>query len=85
MQPSTGAYIARLLIHRYNMLGILDPGGYPINGLGLLKETTEVSESDKVVNLPVAGKVCEECSVPAVIKRDGCDFCTACGHIGACG
>lgn len=85
MQPSTGAYIARLLIHRYNMLGILDTGGYPINGLGLLKETTDVSETDKVVNLPIAGKVCEECSVPAVIKRDGCDFCTACGHIGACG
>ncbi|GAG96345.1 unnamed protein product, partial [marine sediment metagenome] len=41
--------------------------------------------TDKVVNLLIAGKSCQECGVPAVIKRDGCDFCTACGHIGACG
>jgi ribonucleoside-diphosphate reductase alpha chain len=85
MQPGTVAYIARLLIHRYNMLGILNTEGYPIKGLGMLKETGEAPEANKIVNLLIAGKVCEECSVPAVIKRDGCDFCTACGHIGACG
>lgn len=85
VQPSTIAYIARLLIHRFNMLGILDKNGYPINGLGLLKDNVEAPKTDKALNLLVAGKVCSECSVPAVIKRDGCDFCTACGHIGACG
>jgi ribonucleoside-diphosphate reductase alpha chain len=84
-QPSTVAYIARLLIHRYNMLGILDADGYPLKGLGMLEEGREAAAADNVVNLLVAGKVCEECSVRAVIKRDGCDFCTACGHIGACG
>jgi ribonucleoside-diphosphate reductase alpha chain len=85
IQPSTVAYIARLLIHRFNMLGILDTNGYPINGLGMLKDASEVAESEKVVNLLIPGKACGECGVPAVIKRDGCDFCTACGHIGACG
>jgi ribonucleoside-diphosphate reductase alpha chain len=85
VQPSTVAYIARLLIHRYNMLGILNEGGYPFKGLGMLKETDKTPEDDKIVNIQLVGKICEECSVPAVIKRDGCDFCTACGHIGACG
>jgi len=85
IQPSTVAYIARLLIHRYNMLGILDAQGFPINELGMLKASRESPDTDKVVNFQVVGKVCEECSIAAVIKRDGCDFCTACGHIGACG
>jgi ribonucleoside-diphosphate reductase alpha chain len=31
------------------------------------------------------GKRCEECGNYAVIRKDGCDFCTACGAIGACG
>lgn len=85
VQPSTVAYIARLLIHRYAMLGILDVEGYPINGLGMLTDNRGTVDDHKIVNLPLAGKICEECGVSAVIKRDGCDFCTACGHIGACG
>ena len=31
--PSTVAYVARLLIHRYAMLGILDRDGYPVTEL----------------------------------------------------
>ncbi len=31
-QPSTVAYMARLLIHRYEMLGVLDADGYPRTG-----------------------------------------------------
>jgi ribonucleoside-diphosphate reductase alpha chain len=85
IQPSTVAYIARLLIHRYNMLGVLDAEGYPVDELGRRKQARKSPAVDKIVNFQVVGKVCEECSVPAVIKRDGCDFCTACGHIGACG
>ena len=85
LQPGTVAYIARLLIHRYAMLGILDADGYPINGLGMLGDSEGSLGDGNIVNLQLAGKVCEECGVRAVIKRDGCDFCTACGHIGACG
>jgi ribonucleoside-diphosphate reductase alpha chain len=85
MQPSTVAYIARLLIHRYNMLGILDEGGFPINPMGMIPTQEARNRAGNVENLTLAGKVCPECSIAAVIKRDGCDFCTACGHIGACG
>jgi ribonucleoside-diphosphate reductase alpha chain len=31
------------------------------------------------------GKKCDTCGANAVIRKDGCDFCTACGEIGACG
>jgi ribonucleoside-diphosphate reductase alpha chain len=33
----------------------------------------------------IAGKKCSECGAHAVIKKDGCDFCTSCGHLGTCG
>ena len=84
IQPSTIAYVARLLIHRYQMLGILDNEGYPINPMGMMP-TAEVVKESNVTPLPVAGRVCPDCGTPAVIRRDGCDFCTACGHVGACG
>ncbi len=33
----------------------------------------------------MAGRKCPECGAHAVIRKDGCEYCTACGHIGACG
>ncbi|WP_332823633.1 adenosylcobalamin-dependent ribonucleoside-diphosphate reductase [Ramlibacter sp.] len=33
----------------------------------------------------LAGAKCPECGAHAMIRKDGCDFCTQCGHIGACG
>ena len=33
----------------------------------------------------VAGKKCSECGAHAVIRTDGCDYCTQCGHLGSCG
>ncbi len=85
VQPSTIAYIARLLIHRYNMLGILDEYGFPINPMGMMHLPESTLDDTNVENLIVSGKQCPECSVAAVIRRDGCDFCTSCGHVGACG
>ena len=36
--------------------------------------------------MPVmAGKKCGECGAHAVIRKDGCDYCTQCGHMGSCG
>jgi ribonucleoside-diphosphate reductase alpha chain len=45
------------------------------------------TEAQKPAPAPMilAGGKCPECGVQAVIKKDGCDFCTACGHIGSCG
>ncbi|MEM5329714.1 adenosylcobalamin-dependent ribonucleoside-diphosphate reductase [Paraburkholderia sp. JHI2823] len=31
------------------------------------------------------GRKCGSCGANAVIRKDGCDFCTACGEIGTCG
>ncbi|SEB24126.1 adenosylcobalamin-dependent ribonucleoside-diphosphate reductase [Variovorax sp. YR216] len=34
---------------------------------------------------PMAGAKCPECGAHAMIRKDGCDFCTQCGHVGSCG
>ena len=80
--PSTVAYIARLIIHRYAMLGILDETGLPLQQMGIL-EAPEDPARNKV--LPTQGKLCGECGNYTMIKKDGCDFCTACGAVGSCG
>lgn len=81
VQPSSIAYVARLLIHRYAMLGVLDAAGFPLNGLGMLAADPRA----EVDAGPVAGRLCPECGHMGLIRRDGCDFCTVCGAIGACG
>ncbi len=80
--PSTVAYIAQLVIHRYAMLGILTKEGLPINAMGVvMAEPTHPA----IASATLAGKLCRECGNSTVIKKDGCDFCTACGAIGSCG
>ncbi|MDP5240267.1 adenosylcobalamin-dependent ribonucleoside-diphosphate reductase [Uliginosibacterium sp. 31-16] len=78
--PSTVAYLARLVIHRYAMLGVLDEEGYPIREMGIL-ETPRDKEEAQVMQ----GKACPECGNHTMIRKDGCDFCTACGAVGTCG
>ncbi len=78
--PSTVAYIANLIIHRYAMLGILDENGMPLQQMGIL-EPPAGSKSAK----PTPGKLCSECGNYTMIRKDGCDFCTACGAVGTCG
>jgi ribonucleoside-diphosphate reductase alpha chain len=34
---------------------------------------------------PMTGRKCPECGAYAMIRKDGCDYCTQCGHLGACG
>lgn len=31
------------------------------------------------------GKPCPECGAHALVKKDGCEFCTHCGYLGSCG
>ena len=78
--PSTVAYLARLIIHRYAMLGVLDERGFPLREMGVL-------EAPRAADAPAlqAGKPCPECGNASVIHKDGCDFCTACGYVGQCG
>ena len=82
--PSTIAYIARLVIHRYAMLGILDERGYPLANAGILAVPAGEREAD-LVHRVLPGRKCPECGNRSLIRKDGCEFCTACGHVGACG
>ena len=78
--PSTVAYVARLLIHRYMMLGVLDKDGYPLRDMGILEAPRQRDEPRLM-----RGKPCRECGNHTVIRKDGCDFCSACGWVGMCG
>jgi ribonucleoside-diphosphate reductase alpha chain len=77
--PSTVSYVARLIIHRYAMLGILDEEGYPVQAMGML-QTPKAGAAPRM-----KGAKCPECGNYSVIRKDGCDFCSACGAVGVCG
>ena len=77
--PSTISYVAALMIHRYVMLGILNEDGVPIQQMGIM-EAPQRGATPKM-----KGGRCSECGNYALIKKDGCDFCTACGAVGICG
>ena len=78
--PSTVAYMAALIIHRYAMLGVLDEAGYPTREMGILEAPRDDNEPKLM-----QGALCNECGNYSVIRKDGCDFCTACGAVGTCG
>ncbi len=78
--PSTVAYLAQLIIHRYAMLGVLDEKGYPTREMGILESPRDDNEPKLM-----QGALCSECGNHTVIRKDGCDFCTACGAVGTCG
>lgn len=93
LYPSTVAYIARLVIHRFAMLGILDERGYPIETMGIVqvppRQTPRPTRSAGAHSVgameAVPGAWCSECGAYAVVRIDGCERCTSCGEIGACG
>jgi ribonucleoside-diphosphate reductase alpha chain len=77
--PSTVSYLARLILHRYEMLGLLDAEGAPRQQMGILE--TPAHGATKVM----AGMKCPDCGNTTLIRKDGCDYCTACGYVGVCG
>jgi ribonucleoside-diphosphate reductase alpha chain len=77
--PSTVSYLARLILHRYAMLGLLDEEGRPLRQMGILEAPSP--EAAPVL----AGAKCPECGNATLIRKDGCDYCTACGYVGVCG
>ena len=96
--PSTVAYLARLIIHRYAMLGVLDEEGLPLQQMGVLDAPraggvagapgtagSAGSAGSAPAVRPMAGRACPECGQAAMIHKDGCDFCTVCGYVGQCG
>ena len=77
--PSTVSYLARLILHRYAMLGILGEDGLPVRQMGILEQPSRGQAR------VMAGARCPECSNTTLIRKDGCDYCTACGYTGVCG
>ncbi len=83
--PSTVAYVARLIIHRFAMLGLLTEDGQAIVQMGMLQDPAPSAGQPAAALPAMKGKRCKECGNDTVIRKDGCDFCTACGAVGACG
>ncbi len=81
--PSTVSYVANLIIHRYAMLGVLDEQGYPVQQMGVLEIPDGQIKATSIKQQ--TGKHCRDCGNATLIKKDGCEFCTSCGAIGACG
>lgn len=54
--------------------------GEPVAALG-----TPDAPASAVSAPAMAGAKCPECGAHAMIRKDGCEFCTSCGHVGACG
>lgn len=57
--------------------------------VGMQKAAVAPKSESAVANINanrlMAGKKCPECGAHAVIKKDGCEHCTSCGHLGSCG
>jgi ribonucleoside-diphosphate reductase alpha chain len=67
------AYAVQNIISRRN--------GEPVAALATPPSPPNVSSAPSAM----AGSKCPECGAHATIRKDGCEFCTACGHVGACG
>jgi ribonucleoside-diphosphate reductase alpha chain len=63
------------------MLGVLDQNGFPLREMGVLAAPA----GGEAEVAPQPGRRCPECGNTSVIRKDGCDFCTACGYVGQCG
>jgi ribonucleoside-diphosphate reductase alpha chain len=83
--PSTVAYMATLVMHRYAELGILDEDGFPVVPMGLVQDPTTLARPGAAPPVTGRGRRCRECGAMAVARIDGCDRCLACGATGACG
>ena len=83
--PSTIAYLAQLMIHRYAMLGILTEQGYPVEHVGILAVPPAEQAHTRRAEDRFPARNARSAATRRMIRKDGCDFCTDCGHTGACG
>jgi len=77
--PSTVAYMARLLIHRFAMLSILDEEGYPVDAMGVVTmgEDPEIIRENQEAGLELV--MAEETSVRSVGAMETGRPCRECG------
>ena len=57
----------------------------PMDDLGIPAPNSYSEEPALAGPGVMAGKKCPECGAHAMIRKDGCDYCTSCGHMGSCG
>ncbi|MFP6560759.1 adenosylcobalamin-dependent ribonucleoside-diphosphate reductase [Paraburkholderia sp. B3] len=60
--------------------GTTRPGDQVVDGANALPPDATFAAPHAML-----GRKCGSCGANAVIRKDGCDFCTACGEIGSCG
>ena len=58
------------------VIALLDERGYPTREMGILESPRDDNEPKLM-----QGALCNECGNHSVIRKDGCDFCTACGAV----
>ena len=51
----------------------------------VLSAAPEPTTAAAMLPTVMAGRKCSECGAHAVIRKDGCEYCTQCGHLGSCG
>ncbi|MGF6574421.1 ribonucleoside-diphosphate reductase alpha chain [Paraburkholderia sp. GAS333] len=62
------------------------PADFGIRPFPSEADARAVTQSEGASGMHVMlGRKCGSCGANAVIRKDGCDFCTACGEVGACG
>lgn len=81
--PSTVAYIATLIRHRLETLGLTSAEGLGASGPTLRLVPSPIAASSPVAEQP-RGELCGECGVHAVVKESGCKVCRNCSW-SACG
>lgn len=75
-----------LPIHKYTLTtGETVEKVEPVEPIETKSDTSiEKQTGYKYTDKPIGTK-CDQCGAYAVIKRDGCSFCEACGNVGSCG
>ena len=84
--PSTVAYLAKLILWRYQVLGILDSEGSAIRNIGLISGPPKAANPATVSTY--LGRTCPACNTPGTYAKDpatGCMRCSACDAEGNCG
>ncbi len=51
----------------------------------LQSNSKSVSDTQAPDSPLLAGKKCPDCGAHALIRKDGCEYCTQCGYLGSCG
>ncbi len=83
---AVGYAIEQILERRSNVPQIFSaPTAVPQTTNAAAHVSQEVAHQQDVLQTVMAGKKCPECGAHALIKRDGCEYCTSCGHLGTCG